>query len=697
MKKKESPDELILKDKIQKENVSLPEVLSEGNVVALVAGEKQKTPKRKVIKRFVAAAVAACIAVCSFVVYDTAVYAPKLDTKNGNVAYAESYAELSGLMNDYFKSEKFSNIHLYASKGYAMDDAVVAEAENAADLALPESYRAETTASAVLPDTGKAHSETNLRVEGVAEADIVKTDGEYLYAATDGDLHILKADGAAVSEVSVIGLHEEIDAAAGEWCYLSDFYLIGDRLVIELSKSRLASADERLPAGDYFYTDYRSVQGVEIYDISDKTAPSFVREIYFDGYRVSSRVTDGKLVYISANNVNRNRFDAGDYKTFIPAVYEGDEVTYPAAEDIVIAGTDSPDEFLTVAMIDLKDDRSAPETLSVFGAGADIYCTTSTLYVFAANYPYYAWNLAIVDDLVETVSGGTRTSSGETGPSTDIFSFDITGSAPVFKAKGCVKGTLLNTWSLDEYNGYLRLALTNNANYVCVLDGSLNEVGRSEPIAAGEHIESVRFSGDTAYVVTFYQTDPLFIIDLSDAAKPVVKGELKLPGFSRYLHPVGNGLLLGVGEGGDENGLDGSAKLSLFDVSDPYAPKEINSVVMPNAWFNSDYKAFVTVGDGSFLIPFSRWGNVCDTDGSYYYYSDEEIVGVLRVGVENGRLTVLGEYTETSDRIYDTRALFIGDTVYTLSSEYDYEYSQVFIIVNAYNMNTGEKLSSAKF
>lgn len=696
MKKKESPDELILKDKIQKEDAALPEVLSEGNVVALVAGEKQKTPKRKVVKRFVAAAVAACVAVCSFVVYDTAVYAPKLDTKNGNVAYAESYAELSGLMNDYFKSEKFNNIHLYVSKGYDMDDGVVAEAENAADAALPDSYQAKMTSSE-LPDTGKAHSETNLRVEGVAEADIVKTDGEYIYAAADGDLHILKADGAAVSETSVIDLHEEIDAAAGECCDLSDFYLIGDRLIIEMGKCSLVSSDKPLPDGDYFYTDYRSVQGVEIYDISDKAAPTFVREIYFDGYRVSSRVTNGKLVYISANTVNRSRFDAGDYKTFIPAVYADNKVTYPEAEDILIAGTDSPDEFLTVAMIDLKDDKSEPETLAVFGAGADIYCTTSTLYVFAAKYPYYAWNLAIVDDLVDSVFGSAATSSEETGPSTDIYSFDITGSAPVFRAKGCVKGRLLNTWSLDEYNGYLRLAVTNNANYVYVLDESLNEVGRSEPIAAGEHIEGVRFSGDAAYVVTFYQTDPLFVIDLSDAAKPVVKGELKLPGFSRYLHPVGNGLLLGVGEGGTEDGLDGSAKLSLFDVSDPYAPKEINSVVMPNAWFNSDYKAFVTVGDGSFLIPFNRWGSVYETEGDSYYYTDNETVGVLRVGLENGRLTVLGEYTETSDRIYDTRALFIGDTVYTLSPEYDYEYSHVSLVVNAYDMNTGEKLSTAKF
>lgn len=697
MKKKTSPDELFIKEKISGEAPELPDSLSEENVRALVTGEKQKTPKKKVIKRFVAAAVAACVAVCSFVVYDTAVYAPKLDTKNGRVAYAESYAELSGLMNDYFKSEKFSNIHLYASKGVSADGAVVAEAENAADLALPESYLAEKTSSAALPDTGKAHSETNLRVEGVAEADIVKTDGEYIYAAADGDLHILKADGAAVTETSVIGLHEEIDAAAGEWCNLSDFYLIGDRLIIEMGKCSLVSSDKPLPAGDYFYNEYRSVQGVEIYDISDKAAPTFVREIYFDGYRVSSRVTNGKLVYISANTVNRSRFDAGDYKTFIPAVYADDEVTYPEAEDILIAGTDSPDEFLTVAMIDLKDDKSEPETLAVFGAGADIYCTTSTLYVFAAKYPYYAWNLAIVDDLVDTVFGSAATSSEETGPSTDIYSFDITGSAPVFKAKGCVKGTLLNTWSLDEYNGYLRLAVTNNANYVYVLDESLNEVGRSEPIAAGEHIESVRFSGDTAYVVTFYQTDPLFVIDLSDAAKPVVKGELKLPGFSRYLHPVGNGLLLGVGEGGDENGLDGSAKLSLFDVSDPYAPKEVNAVVMKNACFNSDYKAFVTVGDGSFLIPFNRWGSVYEAEGDSYYYTDNETVGVLRVGLENGRLTVLGEYTETSDRIYDTRALFIGDTVYTLSSEYDYEYSHVSLAVNAYDMNTGEKLSSTKF
>lgn len=663
MKKEFSSQELALKNKMESEAVNLPETLSAANIKALVAGEKQKTPVRKVVKRVIAVAVAACLCLCSFVVLDRAVYAPKLRGKNGEIVYAESYADISGLITDYYKSEKFnSSIQLYSAKKDYVEDVVYEEADNDA----PADFQTN-------------HAETNLRVSGVDEADIVKTDGEYIYAATYETLHIIKANDAVLLPQAEIRFFDDKNENV-EWGMLGDFYIYGDRLIAEITKDRYAFAEENVRKFS------SSAAGVMIYDISDKTDPVFVREILFDGSQVSSRLVNGELLYISRSTVYRNVFNGDDYKTFIPAVYENGDAAYPEAGDIIIASAEDPEEFLTVTKLDLKNDRSAPESLTIFGAGEDIYCTASTLYVFAAQYSYTVAGNGMLD-LFARVNGETTT---------DILAFDITGETPVFKAKGCVNGRLLNTWSIDEYNGYLRLALTGSGNYVAVLDASLNEVGRSEPFAAGENIEGVRFSGSTAYVVTFYQTDPLFVLDLSDVTAPVIRGELKLPGFSSYLHPVGDGLLLGVGEGGTEDGLNGSAKLSLFDVSDPCAPVEVNSVCIENAWFNRDYKSFVSLGNGTFLIPFSRWQSAWNEEDVSYYYSDHETRGALRVGVENGKLTMLGEFSAEYESVYDVRALFIDKTVYTLCTGYSFDWNKTVLFINAYDLLTGECRSATE-
>ena len=296
------------------------------------------------------------------------------------------------------------------------------------------------------------------------------------------------------------------------------------------------------------------------------------------------------------------------------------------------------------------------ERCAVFGGGAEIYCTSDALYVSRT-----CWS-----------SGYFFRSIADADVVTNILSFDISGSAPVLTARGSVPGYLLNAFALDAYSGYLRAAVTyNDRNFVYVLDGNLETVGVSPALAEGEQIYGVRFSGNTAYVVTFYQTDPLFVLDLSDPAAPTLKGELKLPGFSSYLHPVGAGLMLGVGRGGDENGTDGSAKLSLFDVSDPQQPREAGSLILPDAWFNDDYKAFVDMGDGSYLLPYDSWTwqTVTDENGVEDYSGTNEC-GVLRFYAENGALLELGRYLPAAELDGGARATFIGGTVYLIAETY---------------------------
>ena len=335
----------------------------------------------------------------------------------------------------------------------------------------------------------------------------------------------------------------------------------------------------------------------------------------------------------------------------------------------------NPEGFLIVSKTNLDTLESKPEATALLGGGSDIYCTDSTVYVATECY--------------DTKSEKTNTK---------LTSFDITGEKPQLKASGTVEGTMLDTFSMDEYNGYIRVAVTRSGdNCVYVLDTDMKKVGALENIAPGETVRAVRFSGSTGYVVTFLQTDPLFVIDLSSPESPAIKGEVKLPGFSSYLHPVGKKLLLGVGVGGTEEGTDGSAKLSLFDVSDPSAPKEVDSFVMENADFNTEYKAFIEDSDpNTYLIPFNCWrysqneyeDNILSTDA-------KRSTGVVRISVENGKLVQKNIYEVTSiddnGAAQFTRAAFVNNTLYGIDC-----YGLTGKIIS-FNKTTGETLGEFVF
>jgi uncharacterized secreted protein with C-terminal beta-propeller domain len=154
-----------------------------------------------------------------------------------------------------------------------------------------------------------------------------------------------------------------------------------------------------------------------------------------------------------------------------------------------------------------------------------------------------------------------------------------------YSGGGMVQGSLLNQFSMDEFDGNLRVATTEwsgeSLNSVYILDRNMNLIGSIENLAPGERIFSARFMGDMGYIVTFRQIDPLFVLDLSDPENPQVTGELKVPGFSNYLHPISKDVLLGIGQDVDENtGVQQGIKLSLFDVSDSGKPKEIKNLIL---------------------------------------------------------------------------------------------------------------------
>lgn len=655
----------------------LPESLSAESVTDLVSGVEQKKPKKKIVRRIIAGAVAACLVATGLFVLDAAVYAPVINPKEGEIEYAQDYSELLSIIKDYRKSENFKNRMSTMNGAKKMDQAqTVVDADG---VGVPESARASAYADA---KNGSSYSRTNTRVEGIGEADIVKTDGKNLYIVKGSTIYIvnLGSDGkpektSKISPLDTLAdkdekgeLVDEVDSGFGVYpsrCifvtnYIRGTYVYNSTLIVELCCAR----------------NKKIQTGIAVYDIGDTSAPKVKRVFMQDGSPISSRVAGNSIILVSNSVICSETIDDG----IIPRVSSGENGSDMKDEmvrsgDIAVANAANPEGFLIVSKTNLDTLESKPEATALLGGGSDIYCTDSTVYVATECY--------------DTKSEKTNTK---------LTSFDITGEKPQLKASGAVEGTMLDTFSMDEYNGYIRVAVTRSGdNCVYVLDTDMKKVGALENIAPGETVRAVRFSGSTGYVVTFLQTDPLFVIDLSSPESPAIKGEVKLPGFSSYLHPVGKNLLLGVGVGGTEEGTDGSAKLSLFDVSDPSAPKEVDSFVMENADFNTEYKAFIEDSDpNTYLIPFNCWrysqneyeDNILSTDA-------KRSTGVVRIAVENGKLVQKNIYEVTSiddnGAAQFTRAAFVNNTLYGIDC-----YGLTGKIIS-FNKTTGETLGEFVF
>jgi len=552
--------------------------------------------------------------------------------------------------------------------------------------AIPEGEPS-VSATTVFDSGDDSYSKTNEQVAGVSEGDIVKTDGQYIYALSSygNILRIIKAEGAASRVVSTITLDD---------IWGAEFYLIGkDRLAIV--GSEYVSHDEPLYRTDsekariepYYYGWYQDECTVlAIYDISDRGKPEQLRSVAMDGWRVSSRVI-GNIVYLVTNKgIQYISYDQADSSAILP--YCRDTATGEGFQPIdfenIYYVPDSYDSsYLLVGAIDVfGDEEFEPE--AYLGAGSNLYMSQNAMYITKGR-----WDQTYLEDDVfgSLLSGWEKT---------DILRFAIDGTAVNYAGMGTVAGSPINQYSMDEYKGYFRIATTEwqTGTFVTVLDAStMKTVGRTEPLAPREQMRSMRFVGETGYVVTFENVDPLFTIDLSDPYKPKVMGELKIPGFSQYLHPLGNGLMLGIGRDTqetftrDSNGKetvigfrDVGMKVSLFDVSDPFDPKEIDVLLLGEGWAEVSYNPRALMCDavrGLYGFTVERY----DNRGAYW-------CDALILKVANGKLSIatslkIGEAYST----YEGRLCFIADTLYIIHS------SGVVI----YDYNSFEKQGSVSF
>lgn len=512
-------------------------------------------------------------------------------------------------------------------------------------------------------DSGKKnYSGTNNQVAGVDEADIVKTDGDWIYtlSRTNNKLYILSAQGKDTAVTAKVKLMQ-VPEMSNYWRSYSEMILCGDRLYLLGTHSDWS---ENVREQDRIYTF------AEVYDLGDRTDPKLITTLKQQGDYRTARLIDNLLVIVSDYRIYSwyPMSDEIPVKEYVPKV-SSDEASGTLAPGDIYVNPDSNDNgFTVVTTINAPDGREYDSHKAVLGGCSQVYCNGRDLLIAANEYESEQSD-------EQTDEQGKHFVTITSGSSTNLFRFTLNDGKVEAVASTKVRGTLLNQFSMDAYQGYFRLVLTRNDSKetiwtdgidsyewtnssdcaLIVLNGDLETVGMLDNLAKDERVQSVRFMDDTAYFVTFRQVDPLFSADLSDPENPKILGKLKIPGFSAYLHPFGEGKLLGIGYDADEeHGWTENVKLSMFDISDPADVKEAFKLSVKDVnWTSVQYNhkiVFVDVETGTVAFP---------ADNVYLVFRAEN--GGFK---EVGRIQTDGKYW-----FGDSRGLFVEDAFYVIGEQ----------------------------
>lgn len=518
--------------------------------------EKFEGKKRHILKYVTALATMVVVIVGVSLLGQKNVKEPEITVEK--LPSVENFDNLYAMLKKSASKNNYSGItNGFLSKGIdSMDTAV---AESSAEI------------GGVNLDNSTDYSKTNTQVEGVDESDIVKTDGKYIYYVSNTKIVIVNAIDANNLKIEA---EIEYEKQKNNTYNPIEIYLSGSKLIVVGDKYY---KEENNKYSYYYGTTYTTAK---IYNVSNKKDLSLEREVELEGNYLSSRMIDNNIYLVANKNLNLYRL----YNTEIKDLKEEDyQVKYrdtAVNSTLCPVGYDNmfyiPDteytSYINIAGFNV-DNKKEANIKSYLGAGNDVYCSENNLYVTNNMYEYKNY-------------GFYQSEKTETA----VNKFKLNGSNVEFVAQGTVPGTPINQFAMDESKGYFRIATTSNIawssqtskNNMYVLDAEMNIVGRLENLAKGERIYSVRFMGNRAYMVTFVQTDPLFVIDLSKPEEPIVLGELKIPGYSTYLHPYDETHLIGFGEdtittnyGYGEVVTTNGMKMALFDVADPTNPKEM--------------------------------------------------------------------------------------------------------------------------
>jgi len=592
------------------------------------------------------------------------------------------------------------------------------------------------------------YSKTNVQVKGVDEADIIKTDGEYIYALVKKDLYIIKAYPTEKSEIiSKIAFKSRPN----------NIYIHGNHLAVfgrNIDNETFRSFKRRSQFSFF-----------KVFDISDKKNPEQVRDLDFEGNYSNSRMI-GDYVYFITNNYNYYYIPG---EPILPRLLDGGElVNIDCSQNKKCFSPDvyyfdipyNSYNFTSINAINIKDESEEVQgEIYIMPSGQNVYASLNNIYLTYTKYvseeelsfkvmrelffsrlstknqekivkiegvENFILNqqeklnktMQIMQNFIMSLSEDEQKKAekelknamkekykdiSKELEKTVIYKIAVNKGKLEYKAKGEVTGHVLNQFAMDENGKYFRIATTKNRSWssfiedkearksytnLYVLDENLDQVGEIEGLARGEQIYSVRFMQNRAYLVTFKQIDPLFVIDLKNPKNPKVLGKLKIPGYSNYLHPYDENTLIGFGKDAGESKWGGvrtkGLKLSLFDVSDVENPKEIDTYIMGDAGSNSialnDHKAFLFSKEKNLLsIPVSiresldnRWGKLTFSGVAVFDVNKNgfKLKGKIDHS-DNGGVSEKDYWN--SYRYYDNtvkRSLYIGDILYTFSNKY---------------------------
>lgn len=591
-----------LRDLIEKEtkDIIVPENL-QPEMIEKKLLEHNKTLKKQRQKKIMTAA-ACCVVVVgigaaamkisdqsirSEIAVGTAKYEEKSSGVVETIATAKDYDEIYDWINTKLEQDQIIQAKSYGMVEYAVEDSA-------------------STESSMAVATGSSYSDTNVREEGVGEADIIKTDGDHIY--------ILNGD-----KISIVGIASEEMDALGEIqlesdSYYAEMYVKDDRLIAFYTKNTYEDRNDGL--GEYYHQETVA----EIFDVSDPSEPKKVTKISQSGNYNSVRIV-GDYVYLFSDFYADISFGKSAVAAYIPEI-QGEKIM---SDSIYMPQSTDSLNYTVISGFSLKNPEEKIDRKAVFGTGGLFYASKDNIYVCEV-----LWDVNNSD----TAQTCIRKLSYKDGV-----------IKPVGQTR--IDGRLNDSFSIDEYEKNLRLVATvepDNSNGVMpligntestvsdtaeeksynvlyILDENLNELSRIEDLAPDEMVYSARFMGDTGYFVTYKQIDPLFSVDLSNPKNPEILGELKIPGFSEYLHPYGEGLLLGIGMDVDETGtVMNGVKVSMFDISDPTNVQEADKYVIEGAMSTDvsyNYKTALVDAEKN-LIGFIAYSN---GGADYYIFS----------------------------------------------------------------------------
>ncbi len=527
-----------------------------------------------------------------------------------------------------------------------------------------DSRRYEAIAPEVLEDTaadGASSSKTNVQVDGVDEADVVKVVGDTIFYLRNGKISIAKTSAGKISIVGEIKLDQKI--------YLQDFYADSTRLVAVGSS----------------YENNKTFTKALVYDITSLAKPKLVRTVMQEGYYSSSRKI-GDQVYLISETYAYN---------FAMPLYK-DTAVSEKFQNIDVASIRIFPPYLTQSIVTVSSfsakDKSSVKHLNFMGSADTVYMTEQSLYI--SFYDYNRNYYPIPVDIAPRVATNDEPAVDviEVTPSdlyldkTKIKKFSVNKSEIQYVGEATIVGSLINQFAMDESNGIFRVAYTRtweSGSEVATFDKNMKPLGKLTGIAPQERIYSVRFMGDRLYLVTFEQVDPFFVIDMKNPRAPKILGELKIPGYSDYLHPYDANHVIGFGNATDVNEYgnvraDGM-KIAMFDVSDVNNPKQISNVVIGTTGTGSElmynHKALMyNVSKNYFGFPItvtqksknatSPWEVDYVFQGGYVYGVDKN----FKLQFKGSATHRTGEWN-WENTAYINRLVYVGDYIYFLSDK----------------------------